>query len=694
MRSRNEEHEVGSAAARITILCLLSVMATQVRAADNTITVETLLRKMTDTRWLAVPPAAGERTVQFSSYDRASRLENGKMVHPFANGDRGHYLRVEGEGGHREWVLAEAHGPGYVSRIWSANPAGELRIYIDGALAPALAAPFAAITNGEIAPFGAPFGHDASRGRNLYFPFPFAKSIKITTTRGDQYFQVSVTTLPQDTKVESYSPQVLKRARPVQVETQRALLNPPPHRSNFQGHLEHPAQVQIPAGHSADLLPEDWSGGHPGAIETLACRIDVANREDALARTLLSITFDGAQQPQVAVPLGEFFGSGPGLNPFESSIHAVRSDGTLVASWYMPFRKSVRIQVTNFTGQPIVLSSNVTGENAQLPADFLYFHARWRYQNGLRTKKADGTLDWPALRVSGAPGRFVGLLLDIFNPTPAWWGEGDEKIYVDGENFPSTFGTGTEDYFGYAWGDNHPYANPFHAQTRCDGPGAKGNSSNIRYQILDSVPFQKSLGFDIEVWHWEAVKIQYATVAFFYAGAGAQIEPGIPELSSRKVYSKPALKRELGALEAEDLKVKARTAGDLPNQDMLPFGDAWSGGRQLWWLVHQPGAKLDLELPVKTAGTYSLSAAFTRAGDYGIVKLAVDGEPLGKAIDLYAPAPAVIHTGDVPLGMTTLSAGTHILSITLTGRNPRSADYLVGMDWIKLTPAPAGSFPD
>jgi|GEM_PF-6309350 len=115
------------------MLCVLSVMAPQVRAADETITVETLLRKMTDTRRLAVQPAASERTVQFSSYDRASRLENGKIVHPFANGDRGHCLRVEGEGDHREWVLAEAQGPGYVSRIWSANPDGELRIYLDQA---------------------------------------------------------------------------------------------------------------------------------------------------------------------------------------------------------------------------------------------------------------------------------------------------------------------------------------------------------------------------------------------------------------------------------------------------------------------------------------------------------------------------------------------------------------------------------
>src|SRR5260370_13821535 len=96
--------------------------------------------------------------------------------------------------------------------MWSGNRNGELRIYVDGSNTPALAYRFAAITNGEVKPFEAPFGHDASRGRNLYFPFPFAKSIKISTTKGDQYFQVSVTTLPAGTKVESYSPVVLKRA--------------------------------------------------------------------------------------------------------------------------------------------------------------------------------------------------------------------------------------------------------------------------------------------------------------------------------------------------------------------------------------------------------------------------------------------------------------------------------------------------
>ena len=74
--------------------------------------------------------------------------------------------------------------------------------------------------------------------------------------------------------------------------------------------------------------------------------------------------------------------------------------------------------------------------------------------------------------------------------------------------------------------------------------------------------------------------------------------------------------------------------------------------------------------------------------------LGLDGKELGPSIDLFEPFPSVIHTGDVPLGIATLDAGSHTLSITLKGKDPRSTDYLVGMDWIRLTPAPAGSFPD
>ena len=141
------------------------------------------------------------------------------------------------------------------------------------------------------------------------------------------------------------------------------------------------------------------------------------------------------------------------------------------------------------------------------------------------------------------------------------------------------------------------------------------------------------------------------------------------------------------------MKVKAKTAGDVPNQDMTPFGDAWSGASQLWWVVHEPKARLDLELPVQKAGTYAISAAFTKAGDYGTVQLSLDDKPLGDPIDLYAPSPNVLHTGPILLGNATLDEGHQTLSITLTGKNPKSTNYLVGLDWIKLSPDTGGIVP-
>ncbi|QEH38882.1 hypothetical protein OJF2_74920 [Aquisphaera giovannonii] len=663
----------------LATLAMLLAGGLPARADDEPITVESLLRGMADTRWLASPLEAGERTVQFSSYDRATRLVDGRIINPFANADVGNYLRVEGEGARQEFVLAESQGPGYVSRIWSANPDGELRIYIDGAATPALAASFARITNGEVAPFSAPFGHDASRGRNLYFPFPFAKSIKITTTTGKQYFQVAVTTFAPGTKVESYSPEVLRQAAPVIDEVRQALLNPD--RDLEEGSWRADQSATLAPGREAELPTRRG----PAAIHTMAVQVAGEDLEEALAKTLLTITFDDAESPQVAVPLGDFFGTGPGANAFRSAVHTVMKDGTMKSRWYMPYRKSAKVSVKNLGAKPTTIKSVVQGDFSRPPADSMYFHARWLQRDGVQTKKGDGTLDWPSLRVSGAPGRFVGLQLNIYNPVSAWWGEGDEKVYVDGESFPSTFGTGTEDYFGYAWGSPVPYTNAFHAQTRCDGPGSKGNNSEVRYQILDAVPFRSSLAFDIELWHWEAVKVQFATLAYFYAGPGAKVEPGVPDLSGRKVYPKPPIHREPGVVEGERLKVLSKSSGDVTEQAMGGFGEAWSGDSQLIWPVRQQDATIELELPVAKAGTYDLAAAFTKAGDYGTFGLSLDGKPL-QTVDLYEPAPRVVHTGPIALGTVQLDAGNHALGVRVTGKNPRSTGFLFGLDWVKLTP--------
>lgn len=688
---------------------LAALLIPAARAEDaKPITVESLLGKLTDPSWLAEPPKAGERSFQFSSYDRATRLVDGKIVEPFANNDRGHYLRVEGEGDRREWVLADATGPGYVSRIWSANPDGELRIYVDGAAEPALAADFAAITAGQVEPFSAPFGHDASRGRNLYFPFPFAKSIKITTTKGDQYYQVNVTTFAPGTPVESYSPAVLERAnRPdpaafplvitkyspipdgaiarARRELSASRLNRHISSSKDNGDL-----IRLEAGSSQAVVRGD---GKPGLITALRCATDA----EVVDRTLLTITFDDADEPQVAAPLGDFFGSGPGVDAFRTRLlEAARSRGpgdkefaSMASFWSMPYRRSARVTLTNRSDRAAYYRVTIDGRDDPAAAGMLTFHARWLQRDDVQTLKGAGTLDWPALRVSGGPGRFVGLQCSLYNPVTAWWGEGDEKVYVDGEPFPSTFGTGTEDYFGYAWGDPSPFMSPFHAQARCDGPGTKGNTSLLRLQTLDAIPFAESLAFDLELWHWEAVKVQFATLAYVYAAPGAKVEPaGVPDLSRRIIHPRPPIHREPGAIEAESLRVRGKTAGEVPNQDMAPFGDAWSGARQLFWIVREPGAKLDLELPVATGGKYAVSAGFTKAGDYGTVQFMLDGAPLGMPVDLYAPN--VVHSGSVFLGVADLAAGPNALGIQVVGKDEKSRSHLVGVDWIKLVPAAAG----
>ena len=168
----------------------------------------------------------------------------------------------------------------------------------------------------------------------------------------------------------------------------------------------------------------------------------------------------------------------------------------------------------------------------------MHFHAKWRTAD-MKTRPFH---DWTYCDLKGK-GVFVGDMLSIMSPVGAWWGEGDEKIFVDGETFPSWFGTGSEDYYGYAWSNPEPFQHPYHNQTRCDGKGTGatfGLTSVNRFHILDAIPFDKSFRFDMECWHWDPnVTVNYAATSYWYARPGAtdDFEPvdaeGAAKLSGR-----------------------------------------------------------------------------------------------------------------------------------------------------------------
>ena len=113
----------------------------------------------------------------------------------------------------------------------------------------------------------------------------------------------------------------------------------------------------------------------------------------------------------------------------------------------MPYASGALVQVQNDSDHSVVMNWEVTHAPLTQPiGSLLRFHAKWHRDPPTPMRK-DRWPDWPLLDTDGT-GRYVGTQLHVWNPRGNWWGEGDEKWFVDGEKFPSSFGTGSEDYFG------------------------------------------------------------------------------------------------------------------------------------------------------------------------------------------------------------------------------------------------------
>jgi hypothetical protein len=179
----------------------------------------------------------------------------------------------------------------------------------------------------------------------------------------------------------------------------------------------------------------------------------------------------------------------------------------------MPFARSLTLRLANAPTRPVSVELRVAARRFE-PDRSMHLHAAHQQATGLSTAEP---FDFPLFRAEGR-GVYLGNLLHIFNPADGWWGEGDEKIYVDGEPFPSHFGTGTEDYYGYAWASTERFAHAFHGQSRADGPKNAGHIANTRFHIPDPIPFEHALRFDLEVRHWQKVEgLTLEVVNYWYA---------------------------------------------------------------------------------------------------------------------------------------------------------------------------------
>jgi hypothetical protein len=218
------------------------------------------------------------------------------------------------------------------------------------------------------------------------------------------------------------------------------------------------------------------------------------------------------------------------------------SEESMYSNWYMPF-SSGNIILTNHgtTNRRLdftIFAKPLTRKSSEL----LRFHAKWHkapFRDEVQSKGRD--LDWPMLVTKGE-GRFCGVTIHVWNywkkplAQPKfwwygqwnqktinwWWGEGDEKFYVDGEKFPSTFGTGSEDYVGYAWSAEAPFPmfeSPFASQPHVP-IDSNGHTSINRFHIADNVPFRKSFTAVIERFKTQVDECETDYVAYFYLRPG------------------------------------------------------------------------------------------------------------------------------------------------------------------------------
>ena len=323
------------------------------------------------------------------------------------------------------------------------------------------------------------------------------------------------------------------------------------------------------------------------------------------------------------------------------------------------------------------------------------FHANWQRATA---REDDRSPDAQLADIQGQ-GRYVGTSLHVYQVIDGiWWGEGDEKIFIDGEKYPSWFGTGSEDYFGYAWCDSTEFDFPYNGQpwnkdTIYSGDRQlqeRGDKINYRIHVTDNICFRESLEVNIEKYHGDA-SAKYGVTTWFYLTkqTSGNHQPvavsreerlfNTSELDGATTYY-PGIYMSYRFL-ASNTSVQPWVQSDMGSYNE---NYQWVGNSHMFWQPTAKGKNLEYLIELPESGRYSLKANMTTAPDYGIVAFYLDDVLLGT-VDTF-------HAGGVGqvekiMGDLELNAGAHVLRIEIAGKNLSSSGYYMGLNYLEFVPA-------
>jgi len=570
------------AAAGIVVGLLLALP--QEGKADR-IDLAGLLEEMIDRSRIAEFPEPAFVCRQASSYNRHSVTPD--RPDWFTGGDFDQFYGCDLVDGHKEWIMLDVAGPGIVTRWWQTQYRGKgtIRIYLDRAEEPIFQGTGDQLVAGDSIT-GPPLAANRGGGRNLYLPIPFREHCKVTFessnpnadftkktprfTNESLFYIINYLQYADGVDLKSLTKSDLEANRELIAKVGQTLLQPQKHRLACKRKVVGGSQTLKPG----QTFVRKVNGR--GAIAAMRLKINARDISQAMRSTVITTAFDGKQT--VWAPVGEFFGAGLGINPYKSWWSMVDKDGWMTCWWPMPFKSSAEISIVNHAAtEPVEVElDDVCIADWQWTDRTMYFHTAWRGRNQIEF--VGGDLEnmelWNYITIEGK-GVYVGDSLSLYNRPRIdwgnegwigpWWGEGDEQIWVDGESFPSHFGTGSEDYFGYAFNHTSPFEAPFHAQPIAKGNWGIGHTTNVRGRVHDRIPFKRLFKFDMELFHWQPKrKIDYATTTHWYAFEDAASNGLSPVAVIReKVGISPAdtgqtsgerVRRKVGEIAAEQAK--------------------------------------------------------------------------------------------------------------------------------------------
>ena len=313
--------------------------------------------------------------------------------------------------------------------------------------------------------------------------------------------------------------------------------------------------------------------GGPGVINHIWMTMAHSPVPENYRSAIFRIYWDSAEQASVESPVGDFFATtwGMGNEPvIDSHAIVVNPKSGFNSFWQMPFRKKFRMTMQNTSDQILVLYYQINYSLTDVPENAAYFHAQFRMVNALGHKEVFTILDG----VKGQ-GQYVGTYLAHAAFSPGWWGEGELKFYLDGDQeYPTINTTGEEDYFlgsyCYAKKDvdgmreevsySGAYAG-FYATKNHDLSGdymvadGERRHGQYRWHVMDPIRFKSEIKVTIQCLGWKDASHEFplgpnreylslqdhlASVAYWYQTLPH--EP-FPELPGRQELAVPPRKQ-------------------------------------------------------------------------------------------------------------------------------------------------------